>query len=151
MEPIQPSLLGATPGPTRFGEGITSTNKGKEVFIGYLDMAEGSHSRIAAIGELVASPITIPLRAAASIIGGLFNIITLGSLGVVYGRVNNTCAGRAKSMGCSALGIVMTPVTMAVSLAGRISHVFSPKTHKVDLLVAHMWTGFVAAERNKPS
>jgi hypothetical protein len=105
------------------------------------------HSRTTAFKELLLSPLTIPLRAIQSISGSIFNIITLGNVSVRRHRVEDSFAGRAKSMGCSLLSIATTPLNMIVEGASRIGHVINPTTHKVDLLAEHMWSGFVTAKR----
>ncbi len=132
---------------TKFG---TLFEKGGEKhFVTSFNPTLEFESRKIALISLTLSPIWISIRAIFSVVASLANIATGGLFSVVQDFVDFSRKGCAKSMGCSLLSLLTTPVNMVVEELAIATHVFVPKLNKIDLLAAHMWTGFVVASRQE--
>lgn len=92
----------------------------------------------------------IPIRALANVVISVCNIITIGQLSVSSGIVQNSLKGRIKSLGCSLISIPLTPLTILVDLAGKVSNCINPEDQRITLLAEHMWKGFALVQRGSP-
>jgi hypothetical protein len=105
---------------------------------------------VAVVGVLMA-PLWIPLRAIVSVANSVLNILSGGWLSVKRGYVDNSFSGKVKAVSCSFLSLATTPLNIVVEGVAALSHVVFPEENRIDLLAAHMWSGFVGAHKDKSS
>ena len=93
------------------------------------------------------SLIFLPFSGVANVACTVLNTLSLGYFSVKNGLVENNLKGRVKAITCGLLGTLATPLTLVVEAAGYVSNLFDPTINKINLLAIHMWTGFIAVNK----